>query len=107
MPDSNQTHRDENRSTLLGRREVLLAGAGLLVAPLLTSAVAHADTVATDRAVDQKPFPARAFGNTKADRPLGPLQIERRAVGPNDVLLDVLYCGICHSDIHQVRDEWS
>jgi uncharacterized zinc-type alcohol dehydrogenase-like protein len=34
------------------------------------------------------------------------MQIERRAVGPHDVLLDVLYCGICHSDIHSVRDEW-
>jgi alcohol dehydrogenase (NADP+) len=35
------------------------------------------------------------------------MEIERRAVGPNDVLLDILYCGICHSDIHQVRDEWN
>ncbi|ACG74566.1 Alcohol dehydrogenase GroES domain protein [Anaeromyxobacter sp. K] len=35
------------------------------------------------------------------------MQIKRRAVGPNDVLLDVLYCGICHSDIHQARNEWS
>jgi uncharacterized zinc-type alcohol dehydrogenase-like protein len=38
---------------------------------------------------------------------LGPIQIERRAVGPNDVLLDVLYCGICHSDIHAARNEWA
>jgi uncharacterized zinc-type alcohol dehydrogenase-like protein len=35
-----------------------------------------------------------------------PLQIERRAIGPYNVLLDVLYCGICHSDIHTVRGEW-
>ncbi|WP_233094010.1 NAD(P)-dependent alcohol dehydrogenase [Azotobacter chroococcum] len=34
------------------------------------------------------------------------MQIERRAVGANDVLLDVLYCGVCHSDIHHVRSEW-
>ena len=32
--------------------------------------------------------------------------IERREPGPHDVLIDILYCGICHSDIHQVRDEW-
>jgi D-arabinose 1-dehydrogenase-like Zn-dependent alcohol dehydrogenase len=38
--------------------------------------------------------------------PLELLGIERRAIGPNEVLLDVLYCGICHSDIHTVRDEW-
>jgi alcohol dehydrogenase (NADP+) len=33
------------------------------------------------------------------------MEIERRAIGPNDVLLDLFYCGICHSDIHTVRDE--
>lgn len=38
--------------------------------------------------------------------PLAPFEIERRAVGPNDVLIDILFCGVCHSDIHQVRGEW-
>ena len=38
---------------------------------------------------------------------LGPHSIERREPGPNDVAIDILYAGICHSDIHQVRDEWS
>jgi uncharacterized zinc-type alcohol dehydrogenase-like protein len=32
--------------------------------------------------------------------------IERRALGERDVLIDIKYCGICHSDIHQVKDEW-
>jgi uncharacterized zinc-type alcohol dehydrogenase-like protein len=32
--------------------------------------------------------------------------IERREPGPHDVLIDILYCGVCHSDIHQARDEW-
>jgi alcohol dehydrogenase (NADP+) len=34
------------------------------------------------------------------------MQIQRRAVGANDVLLDVMYCGVCHSDIHQARNGW-
>ncbi|WP_281349726.1 alcohol dehydrogenase catalytic domain-containing protein [Propionivibrio limicola] len=34
------------------------------------------------------------------------MQTTRRALGPQDVLLDVLYCGICHSDIHTVHDDW-
>src|SRR5437763_15154466 len=38
---------------------------------------------------------------------LAPFIIERREPGPNDVLIEILFCGICHSDIHQVRDEWS
>lgn len=37
---------------------------------------------------------------------LAPLEIVRREVGPNDVLVDIDYCGVCHSDIHMVRDEW-
>jgi uncharacterized zinc-type alcohol dehydrogenase-like protein len=37
---------------------------------------------------------------------LEPFTFERREPGPHDVLIDILYCGICHSDIHQVRDEW-
>ena len=38
---------------------------------------------------------------------LGPFGFERRAPGPRDVLIDILFCGVCHSDIHQARDEWS
>ncbi len=38
--------------------------------------------------------------------PLGPYHFERRKLNDNDVLIDILYCGICHSDIHQVKDEW-
>lgn len=38
--------------------------------------------------------------------PLAPFTIERREPGPHDVLIDIQYCGVCHSDIHQVRDEW-
>jgi uncharacterized zinc-type alcohol dehydrogenase-like protein len=37
---------------------------------------------------------------------LQPWRIERRAVGPNDVQIDIAYCGICHSDVHQARNEW-
>lgn len=49
----------------------------------------------------------RAYGSASATSPVTLLQVRRRAVGPNDVLIDVHYCGICHSDIHQVRDEWN
>lgn len=37
---------------------------------------------------------------------LRPFRFERRAVGSEDVLIDILYCGICHSDVHEVRGEW-
>lgn len=38
--------------------------------------------------------------------PLAPFQLERRVVGPHDVQIEIMYCGVCHSDIHQVRSEW-
>jgi uncharacterized zinc-type alcohol dehydrogenase-like protein len=49
---------------------------------------------------------ANAYGATSPTAPLSPLTIERRDVGPRDVLIDISYCGICHSDIHHCRGEW-
>src|SRR4051812_2552359 len=49
---------------------------------------------------------ARAVGAPSATAPLEPLQIERRALGPADVRIDIKFCGICHSDIHFARGEW-
>lgn len=88
-----------------GRRDLLKAGVVLAAAPLVGGVASRAKAAAKPAA--NGPFTARAYGNTSATGPLAPLQIKRRAVGPNDVLLDVLYCGICHSDIHQARNEWS
>jgi len=47
-----------------------------------------------------------AYGATSAKAPLAPFSIERREPGPHDLLIEILYCGVCHSDIHQVRGEW-
>jgi len=47
-----------------------------------------------------------AYAALSARAPLAPHTIERRATGPHDVQIDILFCGICHSDIHQARDEW-
>src|SRR5690606_23482636 len=41
-----------------------------------------------------------------ASAPLEPFDFTRRDVGARDVLIEILYCGICHSDIHQARNEW-
>ncbi len=51
-------------------------------------------------------YRTKAYAAGSADQPLAPFEIERRAIGPRDVLIDIHFCGICHSDIHQVRDEW-
>ncbi len=48
---------------------------------------------------------AAAYAAASPEAPLAPFTIERRAPGPHDVLIEILYCGVSHSDIHQVRDE--
>ena len=47
-----------------------------------------------------------SYAAASAQLPLMPYTIERREPGMHDVLIDILFCGVCHSDIHQVRDEW-
>lgn len=49
---------------------------------------------------------ARAYAAKSATGGMQPFSIERRAVLPTDVRIRILYCGVCHSDLHQVRDEW-
>ena len=49
----------------------------------------------------------QAYGAHAADKPLESLAITRRAPAAHDVLIDIAFCGICHSDLHQVRSEWA
>jgi uncharacterized zinc-type alcohol dehydrogenase-like protein len=51
-------------------------------------------------------FKTAAYGVQNATTPVAPMSIDRREPGPHDVLIDIEYCGICHSDIHQARNEW-
>jgi uncharacterized zinc-type alcohol dehydrogenase-like protein len=48
----------------------------------------------------------RGFAALKAGAALEPFSFQRREPGETDVVIDILYCGICHSDVHQARDEW-
>src|SRR3954466_7058801 len=48
----------------------------------------------------------KAFGSTGASAPLNQLNIHRRKPTPHDVEIEILYCGVCHSDLHTVRNEW-
>ncbi|MFF3851083.1 NAD(P)-dependent alcohol dehydrogenase [Streptomyces sp. NPDC002328] len=47
-----------------------------------------------------------AYGATSATDPLVPMTVDRREVGPHDVLIEIKYTGICHSDIHHARSDW-
>jgi uncharacterized zinc-type alcohol dehydrogenase-like protein len=50
--------------------------------------------------------PTLAYAAQNAKTPLAPFSFERREAKAHDVAIDILYCGVCHSDIHQARDEW-
>ena len=48
----------------------------------------------------------KAYAALNSKDPLKPFKFKRREVRPNDVQVEIMYCGVCHSDLHQVRDEW-
>ena len=48
----------------------------------------------------------KGYAALRVGSALEPFSFERRSVGPQDVLVQIRYCGVCHSDIHQARDEW-
>jgi alcohol dehydrogenase (NADP+) len=49
---------------------------------------------------------AKAYGAASATSPMNQLSIQRRDPGAQDVQIEILFCGVCHSDLHQVRNEW-
>lgn len=51
-------------------------------------------------------MPTRAYAALDASAPLAPFSIQRREPLPGDVEIDILYCGVCHSDLHLARNEW-
>ena len=48
----------------------------------------------------------KAYAAQSADKPLAPFSIDRREPGADDVEIKILFCGVCHSDIHTARNEW-
>ena len=48
----------------------------------------------------------KSYAAQSATSPLDNFEIERRAPKPTDVQIEILYCGVCHSDLHTVRNEW-
>ncbi|WP_279100704.1 NAD(P)-dependent alcohol dehydrogenase [Bartonella apis] len=94
----------------LPRREFLKeGGASVLAAGAMmgTSAAAKAAPSRGKMVLGKEPFETRAYAAKSATSGFSPITITRRALRPDDVLLDILYVGICHSDIHAVHSDWS
>ena len=58
------------------------------------------------QSVSQKTYPAKVYSARSATSALAPGSIQRRTPRPQDIQIEILYCGVCHSDLHQVRNEW-
>jgi uncharacterized zinc-type alcohol dehydrogenase-like protein len=58
-------------------------------------------------APERQGIATKGFATQGPEAKFGPFDFVRREVGPNDVLIDIAYCGICHSDIHQAKNEWA
>jgi uncharacterized zinc-type alcohol dehydrogenase-like protein len=52
------------------------------------------------------PHPTHSYAAPSAKAELTPFKLDRREVGPADVLIEIAYCGVCHSDLHQAREDW-
>ncbi len=70
---------------------------------MIESAVIETETKETSRPAT---FSSKAFAASSGTSGFAAHKIQRRTPGPHDVQMEILYCGVCHSDLHQVRDEW-
>jgi uncharacterized zinc-type alcohol dehydrogenase-like protein len=53
-----------------------------------------------------RPLRTPGFAATDANTPLQPFSFDRRELRPEDVAIDILYCGVCHTDLHMSRNDW-
>src|SRR5262245_37567162 len=67
---------------------------------------ARQETIAGSGTAAAMTYESKAYAAASARSGLAPATIRRRAPLPGDVQIEVLFCGVCHSDLHQVRSEW-
>jgi alcohol dehydrogenase (NADP+) len=82
------------------------AFAGVGAASLLHLEPASAATATSPVARGSGPYPAEGMAAYSPSGPLKVMKLQRRALGPKDVAIKLLYCGVCHSDIHTIRGDW-
>ena len=106
-------HHHASSLIVSGRRNILLAGAGLAATPFIGSrsatnaqaqTIVNSDNTAKEYNLSSRA--ERAWAAHSANSGFNPMNIQRRNVGPHDVHIQILYCGICHSDIHMVNSDW-
>lgn len=109
----NHDHHNEHsmEGVDIDRRKVIIGGAGLAAAAAITplfgmagKAFAAKGGVATG--LDSR-IPTKGYAVFEAKGKFRPYEFTRRPISDNDILMEILYSGICHSDVHKVRDDWA
>ncbi len=90
---NNNTRRDFFRQTAALGASAVLAGSSNLFAEKMSE-------------VGNGPYPAEGMAGYSESGPLKPIKFQRRTLGPKDIAIKVLYCGVCHSDIHTIHGDW-
>lgn len=90
------------------RRKIILAGGAVTAAAALSPFVSFSSQAQTDTqsALFSKPRDTQAWAKSGPDSNFKQIIIPRRGLGPKDIAMDILYAGICHSDIHTARGDW-
>ena len=82
-----------------------LATGGMLNSPLVNAQVTRGKSATTTN-YGEGPYPVQGMAAFSPDTPLRPMDFQRRALGPKDVAIKLHYCGVCHSDIHTIHEDW-
>ena len=65
------------------------------------------DVLTSEKSLEQQGrIKTAGYAAHSSTSPLQPFSFERRTPGPKDVQIEILYCGVCHSDLHTARNEW-
>jgi uncharacterized zinc-type alcohol dehydrogenase-like protein len=91
---------DRREFILTSTMAALATGAATLTKPFSVFAAEPG------KAAEKGTYPAKGMAAYGPKQPLRLMNFERRPLGPKDVAIKVLYCGVCHSDIHTVRQDW-
>lgn len=98
------------QTTALSRRHFILSAgtavAGAGATNLLGMQSAHGANASDAVAVANGPYPTEGMAAYSPSGPHRLMKFERRVLGPKDVAIQIHYCGVCHSDIHTIREDW-
>ncbi|WDF77224.1 NAD(P)-dependent alcohol dehydrogenase [Mucilaginibacter sp. KACC 22773] len=113
--ENDKSNQENNKKREMGRRDFLTASAistaglvagGLFFPPSADAQTTKKNSTGVSSRNGSGPFATQGMAAYSPDGPLKLMTFERRALGPKDIAIKLHYCGVCHSDIHTVHEDW-